>query len=72
MSQLLMLSPKLPKTEIPYVCLGGGGVPTFDAESKTALNPKLPKTRIPCVRGGGGGWGEVPDCGRHLVRMEGG
>ena len=39
--QLLMLSPNLPKTQTPYVCLRwlGTGVnfPTFDAESKTQI-----------------------------------
>ena len=39
-SQELMPSPSLPKTQIPYVQWGGGGggggVPTFDAESRYA------------------------------------
>ena len=56
MSQLLMLSPKLPENQISYVYFGGGGagrcvVPTFDAD------PKLPKTLIPYVCWGEGGLG---------------
>ena len=60
--QLLMPSPNLIKSQIPYACGGGGGV-----ESTFQLlipSPNLLKSKIP----GGGGKG-VPDCGRHLVRI---
>ena len=59
-SQLLMPSPKLPKTQIPYVQWGRGSVTTFDAESKNRLNPKFPMARA--------GGGEGGDHVRHLVR----
>ena len=60
--QLLMLSPNLLKSQIPYTAGGGGGggggvvenadLPTFDAECKSA---KIPNSL--CGRGGGGGGG---------------
>ena len=62
--QLLMLSPNLLKSNIPYVQWGGGGrrvgggvgckvdFPTFDAESKSA---KIPNSLCPVEGGGGGG-----------------
>ena len=60
--QLLMLSPNLLKSQIPYVSGGGGGgvsdgqLPTFDAESKSA---KIPNSL--CEWGGGGvGDGQLP------------
>ena len=52
-SQLLMLSPNLLRSQIPYMVGGGGGGtwrPTFDAESKAA---KIPNS----LYGGGGGGG---------------
>ena len=58
--KLLMLSPKLPKTHIPYVppwgINGGGGVPTFDAEAKTTLTPNS----LCPLWGGCKGGGSVP------------
>ena len=63
-----MPSPKLLKTEIPYVCwgrwrTGGGG---GDGLSQLLmLRPKLPKTQIPCF------WEGVFDYVRHLMRIWG-
>ena len=55
-SQLLMMSPKLPKIPILYVCQRegeakrGGDVPTFDAQSQTT---KTPNSLCPVWWGGG-------------------
>ena len=62
-TQILMRSPKLLKTQFPYVG-GGGGVAQLLMQS-----PKLPKTQFPYVQGGGGGG--VPDYVKHLVRIWG-
>ena len=57
---LLMPSPKLPKTQIPYACWGegegGGGVVGLVSQLLT-LNVKLLKTQIPYVHWGVGGGG---------------
>ena len=53
MSQLLILSLKLSKTQIPYVKRGGGG----SVFQLLMLSPKLPETQIPYVKWGGGGGG---------------
>ena len=59
-SQLLMLSPKRPKTQISYVlcvCVGGGGglgVGMGSMSQLLMLSPTLPETQIPYVHRGRG------------------